>query len=115
MRHFLGLGACALALTLAACSGSSTPSSTSGGGSGTGGTPTVPVTASRAGKVYSTSILTPIGDTIWLTVFEPSQLVAGHSYPLVFTSEGYGGTRETKPDAFIQKLENNGYYVIYFD
>ena len=101
MRRFPGLGACALAFTLAACGGSSQPSA--GASSASWGTPTVPVAASRAGRVYSTSIVTPIGDTIWFTVFEPTRLTAGQSYPLVMTSEGYGGTRETTPDAFIRK------------
>ena len=114
MRHFAQRFALsAFLVLLGGCggSGSSGPSTVTADESA----PVVPVSQSRDGKIYAQSITTPIGDTLWFQVFEPAKLQTGHSYPLVVTSHGYGGTRATTPDAFIQKLIDNGYYVISID
>lgn len=80
--------------------------------------PTVAVTQSRAGTIYSKSItVASTGDTIWFTVFEPTQMVAGDSYPLVLNGPGYGGSRTTTAPkgSMIANLRDAGYYVISID
>ncbi len=110
MRHFKRLFPLFLsALLLQACGGSSTPA-----GSGDNNT-TSPVAKDRDGTIYAQSITSPIGDTVWFQVFEPTHVKVGQTYPLVLNSHGYGGTRATKADAFIQQLLDNGYYVISID
>ncbi|HEU0195937.1 MAG TPA: alpha/beta fold hydrolase [Nevskiaceae bacterium] len=81
-------------------------------------TPTVPVKETRAGKIYNETLQVPAtGDTIAFTVFEPTQMVAGDSYPLVLNGPGYGGSRtETAPKgSFIARLRDAGYYVLTMD
>ena len=97
------------ALLLQACGGSSAPAGSSDGST------TTPVAKDRDGTVYAQSITSPIGDTVWFQVFEPTHVRVGQTYPLVLNSHGYGGTRATKADAFIQQLLDNGYYVISID
>lgn len=80
--------------------------------------PTVPVAESRKGTSYNETIqVASTGDSIALTVFEPAQLEAGESYPLVLHSHGYGGSRNVAgdPSDFQQRLIDAGYYVISFD
>jgi len=78
--------------------------------------PTVPVAQSRAGEVYRQDIeIAETGDTLVFQVMEPSELVAGDSYPLVLHGHGYGGSRNTTPSAFQQRLRDAGYYVISID
>ncbi|HZR35405.1 MAG TPA: CocE/NonD family hydrolase [Nevskia sp.] len=98
-------------LLLQACGSSSAPLGSGNGGGGAG----TPVAADRDGKIYAQSITSPIGDTVVFQVFEPTHLKAGQTYPLVLNSHGYGGTRATAPNAMIQKLMDNGYYVISID
>ncbi|HWY24034.1 MAG TPA: alpha/beta fold hydrolase, partial [Nevskia sp.] len=98
------------ALLLQACGGSSVPA-----GSGSGDGTTNPVTADRNGTIYAQSISSPIGDTVWFQVFEPTHIKTGQTYPLVLNSHGYGGSRAITPDTMIQKLMDNGYYVISID
>jgi ABC-2 type transport system ATP-binding protein len=89
---------------------------------GTGGTtqqlveaPPAPGVESRAGEVYRQAIVSPIGDTVVFQVMEPSQIVAGKTYPLVLQGHGYGGQRNRTPTAFQQRLRDAGYYVISID
>lgn len=78
--------------------------------------PRVALTQSRAGSIYRQEIpVARTGDTIVVQVFEPTRLEAGKTYPLVLQGHGYGGSRKTTPDAFIQKLIDAGYYVISID
>src|SRR5690625_1950230 len=78
--------------------------------------PRVPVTESRAGEVYEQAIeVEATGDTLVVTVSEPTQLETGKTYPLVLHGHGYGGSRSTLPDDFQQRLRNAGYYVISID
>lgn len=78
--------------------------------------PRVAVTASRAGTIYRQDIpVAKTGDTMVVQVFEPTQLEAGKTYPLVLQGHGYGGSRNKTPDAFIQRLMDRGYYVISID
>lgn len=77
--------------------------------------PKVPVTESRAGTIYRQEVMTSIGETMVIQVFEPSQLKAGQSYPLVLHAHGYGGKRIESQSAFIQRLMDSGYYVITID
>lgn len=97
----------------------------SGGGSSGGASasakavaPTVPVGQTRTGTVYRQAItVAATHDTAVFQVFEPTQLTAGQSYPLVLQGHGYGGSRETSAPAgsFIKKLNDAGYYVISID
>lgn len=117
MRNTLhALTALALLCALAACSRSSSPDAI--GGSANSGTVTVPVAASRDGRIYRQAItVAATGDTQVFQVFEPTHLVKGQSYPLVLQGHGYGGSRETAAptDSFIAKLRDAGYYVISID
>jgi len=49
----------------------------------------------RAGQTYNIYILTPTGDREAFTVFEPGQLCAGQTYPLVMWGPGYSSSRQT--------------------
>ncbi|MGB0217721.1 MAG: CocE/NonD family hydrolase [Sinimarinibacterium flocculans] len=107
-----------LVLLLSACSDDG--GSSSGGNPLTAGEspPRVAVTADRAGTSYRQEIASPVtGDTTVVQVFEPTQLQAGKTYPLVLQGHGYGGSRETgAPDgSFIKRLNDAGYYVISID
>ncbi|QHS09515.1 alpha/beta fold hydrolase [Sinimarinibacterium sp. NLF-5-8] len=76
------------------------------------------VVTSRAGRVYRQEIPSEVtGDTTVVQVFEPTQLVAGQTYPLILEGHGYGGSRQTTaPDgSFIKRLNDAGYYVISID
>lgn len=80
------------------------------------GSPLVPVTDSRSGKVYRQEIAVDVtGDTMVVQVMEPTELIAGGSYPLVLQGHGYGGSRNTEPSGFQQRLRDAGYYVISID
>ena len=107
-----------LVLLLSACSDDG--GSSSGGSPLTAGEspPRVAVIADRAGTSYRQEIASPVtGDTTVVQVFEPTQLQAGKTYPLVLQGHGYGGSRETgAPDgSFIKRLNDAGYYVISID
>lgn len=110
------LWAVALTLLVSACGGSN--SGGSGGGAPTSGEtpPRVPVAADRAGTSYRQAIeVAATGDTIVFQVFEPTQLEAGKTYPLVLQGHGYGGSRMLEPSEFAQRLLDAGYYVISID
>ena len=101
----------AAVLVLAACSNGNS------GGSGVGGGSSVP-SKTRTGTNYRQEIpVAATGDTVVVQVFEPTQLEAGKTYPLVLQGHGYGGSRETSaPDgSFIKRLMDAGYYVISID
>ncbi len=57
--------------------------------------PAPPAKGCRTGEIYSISILSPVGDTVGFTVFEPAHLCAGKTYPLVLQAPGFGGQRTT--------------------
>ncbi len=99
---------------------SSTPATTGNSGSssvisGGSSAPKVAVAESRAGTIYRQEVMTSIGETMVIQVFEPTQLEAGKTYPLVLHAHGYGGTRYQEPNDFVQKLIDTGYYVISID
>jgi len=80
---------------------------------------------SRPGTAYSVYIQAPgTGDKIAFTVFEPSTLEGGKTYPLVLQASGFGLTRETAasiddaaPSSIVslRPLIEAGYGVISFD
>ena len=88
-----------------------TPSSGTGSGpssgtsSGSGAVPTPASVASSVpgagststagtGKTYDVAIVNPAtGDTVGFTVFEPTNIAAGQTYPLVLHSHGYSASR----------------------
>lgn len=81
-----------------------------------GGMVTVPVTETRAGTQQHVVIASPVGGVdVSFEMYEPDQLVAGESYPLVLHGHGYGGTRQTTRSGFIARLTAAGYYVISID
>lgn len=99
-------------LLLAAC-GNSISEVTSSAGLGN---VTVPITESRAGTQQHVVIPSPVdGVDVSFEMYEPDQLVAGQTYPLVLHGHGYGGTRQTTRDGFIGRLTAAGYYVISID
>lgn len=109
-------------VALASCKSGGGGLSVGGGESNSGSSgstaPTVPLTETRAGKIYRQEIpVAATGDTMVVQVFEPTQLVAGQTYPLVLQGHGYGGSRETTApdDSFIKRLIDAGYYVISID
>ncbi len=115
MRSHLAL--LAGALLLAAC-GTSDPTGESGRLSGGESPAKVPVTETRAGTSYRQAIaVEETGDTLVVQVFEPTQLEAGKTYPLVLEGHGYGGQRQTEAGegSFIKRLNDAGYYVISID
>ncbi len=111
--------ALSLGLAVAACNGGRTSSATTDSDDTIvmGQSPAlVEVSENRAGQVYRQEIASPVtGDTVVVQVMEPSQLVAGASYPLVLQGHGYGGSRNVEPSAFQQRLRDAGYYVISID
>jgi ABC-2 type transport system ATP-binding protein len=72
---------------------------------------------SRPGTAYSVYIQAPgTGDKVAFTVFEPSTLEGGKTYPLVLQAGGYGVSRETASSiANVKPLIDAGYGVISFD
>lgn len=61
----------------------------------TGSVPASPTAGSRAGTVYTIELVGEVtGDTVGITVFEPTTLVAGKKYPLVLHSHGYSASRQ---------------------
>lgn len=115
MRNTLKAGlVLAFVAAVSAC-GSSLPGSINKAGPGASAT-TSPVVANRAGKVYTQEITAPnTGDTVVFSVFEPTNLEVGKTYPLVLQGHGYGGSRNVTPDGFQQRLIDAGYYVISID
>lgn len=88
--------------------------------------PRVPLTETRPGvqqhialaSAIPASASNPVGASgaeISFELFEPDQLVAGASYPLVLHGHGYGGSRQTTRDGFLGRLTAAGYYVISID
>jgi len=78
MRHFKRLFPLFLsALLLQACGGSSAPA-----GAGDNNT-TTPVAKDRDGTIYAQSITSPIGDTVWFQVFEPTHVKVGQKARVV--------------------------------
>jgi ABC-2 type transport system ATP-binding protein len=76
-----------------------------------------PAGQSRVGSAYSVYIQAAgTGDKVAFTVFEPSTLEGGKTYPLVLQASGFGLSRET-PATFanIKPLIEAGYGVISFD
>lgn len=82
----------------------------------------------RPGQIYSIYVTAPTGDTVAMTVFEPSTLCGGTAYPLVLQAAGFGGTRTQTLGAAtpsstqgfnvgnnLSELVANGYGVISFD
>jgi ABC-2 type transport system ATP-binding protein len=72
---------------------------------------------SRPGTAYSVYILAAgTGDKVAFTVFEPSTLEGGKTYPLVLQASGFGLSRETPASiANVKPLIEAGYGVISFD
>ena len=76
----------------------------------------VPVTETRAGKQDHVVLESRVGGVdVSFEMYEPDQLVAGQSYPLVLHGHGYGGTRQATRTGFIARLTAAGYYVISID
>jgi ABC-2 type transport system ATP-binding protein len=84
--------------------------------------------ASRPGQIYSIYLTSSIGDTVAFTVFEPSTVTGGATYPLVLHGPGWGSSRTTMlgssaPSSSegtsvgnnLSELVANGYGVISFD
>lgn len=83
---------------------------------------------SRTGAVYSIYLTASTGDTVAFTVFEPSTITGGATYPLVLHGHGWSGSRTKtlgSPAASssegvsvgtnLSELVYNGYGVISFD
>ena len=74
----------------------------------------------RAGQTYSISVtsgptdITPAGSVEGFTIFEPSTICAGHTYPLVLNGPGFGGDRTSAAGSFPQ-FTTNGYGVMSMD
>ena len=82
--------------------------------------PAVPATGCRAGQTYNIYVdsgptdISPTGSLEAFTVFEPTSLCAGKTYPLVFNGPGFGGSRTSTAGSFAS-LNNAGYGVISVD
>ncbi len=76
-----------------------------------------PAGQSRLGTAYSVYIQAAgTGDKVAFTVFEPSTLEGGKTYPLVLHASGFGLSRETPSNfANVKPLVEAGYGVISFD
>ena len=72
---------------------------------------------SRPGTAYSVYIqASGTGDKVAFTVFEPSTLTGGETYPLVLQASGFGLTREPPSTiANVKPVIDAGYGVISFD
>ena len=133
-RFLLAGTAVALSLSIGACKVSESPQGKPAPAAAApadfpGVTNSVPASPSpgrsRRGTAYSVYIQAPgSGDKVAFTVFEPSTLEGGKTYPLVLQASGFGLTRETP--ASIDNLEpysvvslkpliEAGYGVISFD
>lgn len=109
---WLALLTCATLVT--ACNNSA-PGKNGAGTSATGAT-SVPVTETRAGTQQHVVIPSPVdGLDVSFEMFEPDQLVAGETYPLVLEGHGYSGTRREVREGFVARLTAAGYYVISID
>ena len=118
MKHPIALGLAAL--LLAACGNSDTPGRAAiiGGG----GIPPPPST-SRAGTIYEAIIQSPnaADEQIYITVFEPRQIVAGQTAPLILEGHGYGGSRQSSDSGMgvgtapIGLIRDQGYGIISID
>ncbi|HUP91573.1 MAG TPA: CocE/NonD family hydrolase [Solimonas sp.] len=118
------LAAAALAAGLLAGCSSSEPAF-GGGSAGTTpappvtsgeGPPRVPMTETRAGAQSHQVLDSRVdGVDVSFEVFEPDQIEAGKTYPLVLQGHGYGGARQVTRDGFIARLTAAGYYVISVD
>ncbi len=58
-------------------------------------TPAQPASGSRPGEIYDVYVTGALGEKVAFTVFEPTTLTAGQSYPLVLHSHGFSGSRVT--------------------
>lgn len=96
-RRLLSALLVALSTGIAACGTSTVPTSGLSAASPafTGVLPAPPPKGtSRAGAIYDIELTGEVtGDTIGITVFEPTTLVGGAHYPLVLHSHGYAGSR----------------------
>jgi ABC-2 type transport system ATP-binding protein len=73
-------------------------------------------TESRSGAQQHVTLASNVdGVDVSFEVFEPDQVVAGQTYPLVLHGHGYGGSRQTTRDGFVARLTAAGYYVISID
>lgn len=78
--------------------------------------PKVAVTETRAGGDQHVVLPSNVdGVDVSFQMFEPDNLVAGQTYPLVLEGHGYGGMRQTERAGFIARLTAAGYYVISID
>jgi ABC-2 type transport system ATP-binding protein len=82
--------------------------------------PAVPASGCRAGSSYSVYVdsgptdISPSGSLEAFTVFEPSQICAGQTYPLIFNGPGFGGSRTSAAGSF-SSFTSAGYGVISVD
>jgi len=101
-------------MILAACSSSNSGSSGGGGGGPVGGDG-----ESRDGEVYDETLASDVdGETIAITVLEPTTVTEGATYPLILHSHGYGGARQSTAPAegsLMARLRDAGYGVISID
>lgn len=118
MKHMTLVLLCALAL--GACgqggSGSGSNNPLNGPDGAALPPPKVAITETRLGSALQTVLASKVdGVDISFEVFEPDNLVAGQTYPLVLEGHGYGGSRQTERAGFIARLTAAGYYVISID
>jgi ABC-2 type transport system ATP-binding protein len=82
--------------------------------------PAVPASGCRAGSSYSVYVdsaptdISATGSLEAFTVFEPSQICAGQTYPLIFNGPGFGGSRTSAAGSF-SSFTSAGYGVISVD
>jgi ABC-2 type transport system ATP-binding protein len=82
--------------------------------------PAVPASGCRAGQTYNIYVdsgptsLSATGALEAFTVFEPTSLCAGQTYPLIFNGPGFGGSRTSAAGSFTS-FNNAGYGVISVD
>ncbi len=82
--------------------------------------PAVPTSGCRTGSSYSVYVdsaptdISASGSLEAFTVFEPSQICAGQTYPLIFNGPGFGGSRTSAAGSFSQ-FTGAGYGVISVD
>ncbi len=86
----------------------------------TNSVPAVPTSGCRAGQTYNVYVdsgptnIAPSGSLEAFTVFEPSQICAGHNYPLIFNGPGFGASRTSAVGSF-SSFTSAGYGVISVD